>query len=182
MNLSKLLILISAFLLVVTFQNCNDQTYLDPNNPMDNELLNGNSVSVGTPSEVKFNLRPLSLPTIGIPNQNAVINLENGQVNVDGFNNPLCIPDDFLKELKGILNSSEICPAVVPDPEMMCAMVYEFPYTVLVYEDGNEISLGEKVSSCQLKTHLCSPNKDLLKTYLSKVAANIDQFACDEAL
>lgn len=82
---------------------------------------------------------------------------------------------DKLNELKAILLGAEICEPVAEQKvseDMMCTMVYTYPYATLV-GGQDQVKLGEKVNGCDKPVDLCGQKAEALKAWAKVVVESL---------
>lgn len=182
----KYFLILSSFVLIVSFQNCkqadlsntanqkvgatdaNSEAPLISDQPLNAMTYYYNSsLNKGvTRDQVDAVSRPGSLQ----------LDLGSGHVQVAGDTNLYCLSSDEIGELKEILKQANIC-RVKPQSEIhACAMIYQSPYAVMHFAN-QDIGLGEARSSCD-KVDLCDAYPDLVKGFFAAVVANLSSKVC----
>jgi hypothetical protein len=164
-------VLIGSGILLLSFQNCSQNSEL---------FANGNSTS---PPQTKIEDPVLSqaqsLDILTQNDQRVSLNLKTGELVQDSNGNLVkkCLPDSIRAEISDILANSNLC-----EPEdrsdVMCAQIYAAPYSEIHWADKS-IKVGEIFSSCHKDVDLCGNDGKLLRGILKDVVARWNEWSCD---
>jgi hypothetical protein len=92
---------------------------------------------------------------------------EAGQVRGETYQ----LPAEKIAELQVIMQDSEICEPIVKSEDFegrMCTMAYRYPYAIL-FEQGEEVRLGEKTDGCDVPVNLCGQKAEQLEVWTKSV-------------
>lgn len=172
------------------FQNCQQSPH--PNDisskvvdSFDSVDLQGEKISeVNFPfSENETVTRAAKSYTVAV-NKNLQVFLPSGKmILTSDLNDPeqeYCLTETLVHELVGLLKSSQVCKkdAAVSE-DKVCAMVYTFPYAVLVTEK-NTYKLGEAPNSCGAPVDLCGDQVNDLHGFIASVKKHYKALTCPE--
>lgn len=193
-----MLFLFSSIFLVGTFQNCaqsQSSSAFVPSTSGSNDSATSEtyekveSIDMSSAEYITVSLQSLygmtSQQRLSKDFKNLQINLNNGEmrsVDVDGnVVNPirLCLGRNELEEFKLILQNSRLCqPAVTTAREdIVCSQVFEFPYALLQYSNGNQIKIGE-VNGCNRSLDLCEEYKNVYNGFIAYIRNNLEARKC----
>lgn len=94
------------------------------------------------------------------------LNLEKGQIVDSKQKSNSCLKKEKLNAIKELFKEDSLCELGTDLPEdIMCAMVYTFPYLAVEFSNSSEaVLLGEAANSCRINTiDLCDHSESLLK-------------------
>ena len=169
------LIIISAVILVFSFQNCSKKNIKD--------FISDSSVTVTRNStQLYYEMKMVTQED----DVYYAINLVNGFIEkVDGAGNRLgvqyCLDQNQFNQLHAILSGAEICRydlQINKEEVQVCTQEYVYPYSVFVAA-SEAIALGEKRNGCQVANDLCDSNRAAnLRQWVSSSLANLKNINC----
>lgn len=182
----------SAFILLISFQNCQKPPYPDEING-----LNVNAV----PSLGKIDLSKEEIISINFViqdtqavtkagntyqiNYNKIleIDLKTGIIressDLDSTSSTFCLSESLKNELVSILKSSQVCRKQPTLPSgTVCTQVMKMPYAQLMTL-GAQFDLGSATDGCGSNSlDLCDDQPDILKGYIEAIKKQYLQLAC----
>lgn len=174
--MKKWLIVISSFVLVVSYQNC-----------AQNPGLQDSLEVAGVARYEKYSAESATTATLWDNKNQRLLDVDLSSGQIEGFeeygNKPgqlYCLRSGELESLNAFLKSAEVCEPVLANTEdVMCSTVYKYPYAALLFAK-DEVRLGESMSGCDVPTDLCDDKSAKFKTFVSCVINKLDERSCGD--
>lgn len=174
--MKKWLVVLSSFVLVVSYQNC-----------AQNPGLQDVPEEANVARYEKYSTESVTSATLWDNKSQRLLDLDLTNGKIEGFeeygNKPgqlYCLRDGELESLNNFLKSAEVCEPVLEtqtDDDVMCSTVYKYPYAALLFSK-DEVRLGESMSGCDVPTDLCGDKAAKFKNFVSCVIDKIDERGC----
>lgn len=185
----------STFILLISFQNCQQPPHPDEingNGVTASNVVSANKVDLGSESVngVEFMVEDTKVLTkAGYSyqvkyNKVLAVDLDTGVMtessDVDSSVNTYCLPANLKNELISILKSSQVCrgDSVLEDGKV-CAQSIKLPYASVVTSKGS-YDLGSASDACGSNLiDLCDGQSDTLKGFIAAVKSQYSGMSCN---
>ena len=165
----------SAFILLMAFQNCAPSTKLAA---MD---TSGSETVFSKTSVDEFRSIVITDPD----SANALdVDIDNGEVReIDrrgvATGERFCLKSEDKAALEEVLKGAELCEPVAREKlEQQCTMIYQFPYAELK-NSSLQVRLGEKMGGCDIPADLCGEKSAELRQLAVELLAKIPESSCE---
>lgn len=183
-------LLVSVFVLLVSFQNCQKPPYPDELNSSNiSAFSNRADLGVESIRSVAF-IIPATQTVVKAGNTYQInynkvltIDINTGVItessNIAATKAEFCLTADLKNELISILKASQVC---TKQPELpngtMCSQVLKLPYAQVLTSNG-QFELGSASDGCGSNSvDLCDDQSDILKGYIEAVKNRYLQLNC----
>lgn len=191
---TALTLVISVFVLLVSFQNCQKPPHPDEIASRDGSYalgvvskvdLNEESVqeaafmvdgvtSVTHPSGHVYQVQHKKTLSVDLATGHMVVSSE-----MDGTTSTYCLTDEMKEELITLLRSSQVCQMGEPPQGQVCAQSVQEPYAEL-QTDRQKFSLGYASDACGSNAiDLCGEQVNMLKGYIQALNSQYSAMACN---
>ncbi|MCB0413646.1 MAG: hypothetical protein KDD50_04900 [Bdellovibrionales bacterium] len=184
----KFFFLTSTIILLISFQNCSHQfenTALSLENSqisneesqqeeLQNQASNIVLINLQIPEEQKTQFSQL----MGYTLTSIDVDVDSGQISAE-TKTPYCLSAHLLSDLKLLLHEAKICKGNLDEElpqNQLCTLYYQAPYARLVFENRDEISMGERPNGCRRGPDFCEENfQKAFKSKIHQLLAHINR-------
>ena len=194
MNTKVISIITSAFILLVSFQNCQKPPYPDEINGS-NVNLSLDKLDLSKEDMLSINFVVASTKSVNQTgntyqinyNKTLLIDLKSGLIkegsDLSNVISRYCLPEDMKIELLNILVSSQVCTSQSALPQgVVCTQVMKMPYAQLTTA-RIQFDLGAATDGCGSNSiDLCEVQAGILKAYIEAVKSQYQQMTCPTSI
>lgn len=174
LNVTKTAAVVVSLILLVSFQNCRQKLG-------DSLLSQGDSSNTGVIAQRISTSDLNSIEFVGKSASSVTtvlrLNAIDNKFILNSSAQKYCLTTSDAFELSEILKDAEVCETKNTDPNLMCTMIYEYPYATLSFQNKS-VKLGESTSGCQ-RTDLCGSYPDIFKGYFQNLIKTAASRSCN---